>query len=104
MSYLPPALVEFVEFDPVERLARLWHEAYERKAAELYGYPPSHWSGLTEADRRHIYLPSRPRQTPQSPCALAARRYTLSCLWQADLRRGYAGSGHGREEAAGVRR
>lgn len=51
MSYQPPIRHAFDMFEPEERLARMLHEAYERYAAQEFGYLPRAWERLTEADQ-----------------------------------------------------
>ena len=52
MIYSPSPRHLYAHLTNAEQLARINHEAYERHAAEEFGYIPRSWDNLLEADRR----------------------------------------------------
>jgi hypothetical protein len=50
-AYFEIPRTEFVGFSEEEQLARMFHEAYERRAAWQFGYLPRSWERLTAADQ-----------------------------------------------------
>lgn len=52
MTYPPTPRNQFAGLAPAEEIARAYHDAYERRCWNQYGYNPRPWSNLTNADQQ----------------------------------------------------